>query len=61
MTDVEAILPGQVLFITAGESEFCGVAASDGAVIYLGESGYIVMSYLDMMDVDAVFAASVAD
>lgn len=34
--------------------EICGVATSDGAVIYRAESGYIVMGYLEVMEAQEI-------
>ncbi len=60
LESLDGVLAGQILFVTANGREICGVALSDGALICADDSGYIVMRYLDMMDVEAVFAAGVA-
>lgn len=60
LESMDELRSGQVIFVTAEGREICGVALSDGALICADDSGYIVMRYLDMMDVEAVFAAGVA-
>lgn len=57
VTDIASILPGQLLFVTLGDHEICGIAASDSALITADDGGYVVMRYLDMLNADAVFAA----
>lgn len=51
---------GQALFIRADGREFCGIATSDGALVCRDENGYIVMRYLDMMDVESIYGSSAA-
>lgn len=58
--NLEDIRSGQILFVTTEGAEICGVAVSDGAVIYADDSGYIVMRYLEAMQVENVFASAVA-
>lgn len=55
ITDREAIEAGQIIFIEAGGEEICGIATADGAVIYADQTGYVVMRYLDMMNVESIF------
>ena len=52
---------GQALFIRADGREFCGIAASDGALVCRDENGYIVMRYLDMMDVETIYGSTAAE
>ena len=58
---VDAIYAGQVLFVTADGQEICGIASADGAVIYRDSNGYIVMRYLDMMNVEAMFGSAIQE
>lgn len=53
--------PGSVVLVSVNGSEICGIAASDGAIIHQGEEGYIIISYLDMLGADRVFAADMED
>ena len=55
------IAAGSVLGVETGGREICGVATSDRALIYRADSGYIVMSYLDAMQPDAVRLYSPAE
>ena len=54
----DSIRAGQILFVNTGDAEICGVATSDGALIYAAESGYVVLRYLDMMEIDSIFACA---
>lgn len=45
---------GAILSVEAEGRKFCGIGTSDGAVIYRAESGYIVMSYLEAMELERV-------
>lgn len=59
-TEIEAgaqIEAGRILRLELGEQEIYGVAAMDGAVIYQGDEGYIIISYLDMLEADRVYEA----
>lgn len=54
LTDIEEIRDvqgGQVLYVETPDGEFCGIGTSDGAIVYVDDSGYVVMRYLEMMDV----------
>lgn len=55
--DRDQIQPGQVLFLTADGREICGIATADGAVVCQNQDGYIVMRYLDMMEVESIFGS----
>ncbi len=52
--DIAEISAGDVLMIDVSNATVCGVAASDGALIYCGGDGFIVMSYLDMLEDERV-------
>ncbi len=54
--DAEAleIQPGDVVVLELAEGELCGVAAADGALIYRGGDGRILMRYPEMMDAASV-------
>lgn len=43
---------GAILSVEADGKKFCGIGTGDGAVIYRAENGYIVMSYLEGMELD---------
>ena len=51
----DAIEAGSMLGVEADGRELCGVATSDGALIYRAESGYIVMSYLNAMQPERIW------
>ena len=38
----------------AGGRDLCGIATADGALIYCASDGYIVMSYLNAMEVEGL-------
>ena len=61
LTKREDIHIGQVLFIRADGREFCGIATSDGALVCRDDDGYIVMRYLDMMDIEAIYGSMAAE
>ena len=48
---------GSVLRVIVNEQEIYGIAAMDGAIIYQGDEGYIIVSYLDMLEADRIYAA----
>ncbi|MBQ3574054.1 MAG: peptidoglycan-binding protein [Clostridia bacterium] len=48
---------GSILHISLNDQEIYGIASTDGAVIYQGEEGYIIISYLDMLEADRVSVA----
>lgn len=50
----QEIPAGSVLWVRADGRDLCGIATSDGALIYCASSGYIVMSYLNAMEVEAL-------
>lgn len=52
--DIAEIRSGDVLMIDVSGASICGVAASDGAMIYCGGDGFIVMSYPDMLEDESV-------
>ncbi len=54
LTSGDQITAGSVLWVRAGGRDICGIAASDEALIYCSENGYIVMSYLNALDVEAL-------
>ena len=46
---------GQLLCVQAEGQEIFGVATSDGALVYFGADGYVVMRYLDMMQPEQIW------
>lgn len=61
ITDRKNIHIGQALFIRADGREFCGIATGDGALVCRDDAGYIVMRYLDMMNVEAIYGSSAGE
>ena len=57
ISDRSQLYGGQVLRLHADGTELWGIATSDGAVICRDDSGYIVMRYLDMMQLDAIYGS----
>ena len=55
LSGTDAAEAGSVLGVEADGRLLCGVATSDGALIYQAESGYIVMSYLNAMQPERVW------
>lgn len=53
----EEIHAGQVLFVRSNGWECWGVATGDEAFVCKDDSGYIVMRYLDMMEVEALYGS----
>ena len=53
-TDAADAAPGDMVVLEIDGAELCGVAASDGGVIYRNGDGRIVMGYPDSMDVSSV-------
>ena len=51
----DAVEAGAILSVEVDGSVTCGVATSDGALIYRAESGYIVMSYMSAMEPERVW------
>lgn len=51
----DGVRAGQILFLSADGEEICGVATADGGLIYAGDSGYVVLKYLDSMNVEDMF------
>ena len=57
-TDADtAAASGSVLKVILDDREIYGIAAMDGAMIYQGDEGYIIISYLDMMEADRIYIA----
>lgn len=50
LEDTSLINAGDTLLVSADRRSFYGIATADGAVIYRAEDGYIVMSYLSMLN-----------
>jgi len=48
---------GSIMRVELNGQEIFGVAAMDGAVIYQGDEGYVIVSYLDMLEADRVYVA----
>lgn len=46
---------GSILRMVIDDREIYGIAAMDGAVIYQGDEGYIVIGYPDMLEADRVY------
>ena len=46
---------GQLLCVQTEGQEIFGVATSDGALVYFGADGYVVMRYLDMMQPEQIW------
>jgi len=55
LDDYSRISAGDTLLVNAKGRSFYGIATADGAVIYRAEDGYVVMSYLSMMDAREVY------
>lgn len=53
--DRSSVRSGQILFVSADGEEKCGVATADGALICAGDGGYVVMRYLDSMEIEDMF------
>jgi len=53
----EQPVSGSVLRVIVNEQEIYGIAAMDGAIIYQGDEGYIIVSYLDMLEAERIYAA----
>ena len=51
----DSIEPGLFLGAQIGDKEICGVATSDRAMIYRADNGYIVLGYLEAMDVQNLY------
>ena len=51
----DTIEPGTFLMADVNGREICGIATSDRAMIYRADSGYIVMGYLEAMDVQNLY------
>ena len=54
--DMDAV-SGSVLKVILDDQEIYGIAAMDGAIIYQGDEGYIIVSYLDMMEAERIYVA----
>ena len=48
---------GSILKVMLDDREIYGIAAMDGAIIYQGDEGYIIISYLDMLEADRIYVA----
>ncbi len=48
---------GSVLKVMLDDQEIYGIAATDGAMIYQGDEGYVIISYLDMMEAERIYIA----
>ena len=46
---------GDTLLVSISGRSFYGIATADGAVIYRTEEGYVVMSYLSMLDAREIY------
>ena len=49
ISDTADIQAGDVVMVEVSDAQVYGVATADGAIIYCGADGYVVMSYLDMI------------
>ena len=54
LSTLEGVEAGSILDVEVDGRMICGVATSDGALIYRAESGYIVMSYLNAMQPERI-------
>ena len=49
IADIADVQAGDVVMVEVSNARVYGVATADGAIIYCGADGYVVMSYLDMI------------
>lgn len=52
----DSLTAGQTLYLDVNGRGVSGIATGDRAIIYQDDSGYIVMRYLDMMDINCIYA-----
>ena len=50
----QEIPAGSILWVRAGGRDLCGIATSDEALIYCSSGGFIVMSYLNALEIEAM-------
>ena len=50
LDDPHSVTAGDTLLVNISGRSLYGIATADGAVIYRAEDGYVVMSYLSMLD-----------
>lgn len=55
LDDPSRVTAGDTLLVSKEGRSFYGIATADGAVIYRTEEGYVVMSYLSMLDAREIY------
>ena len=55
LADLSKVSAGDTLLVNISGHSLYGIATADGAVIYRTEEGYVVMSYLSMLDTHKIY------